>query len=440
VAIKFPSHGVDNPDYEFDCGRYAKVLSRVPEIDRGTSESRGFKEQRLLRVVIGMFIVAVLLTASLSLLPDPSSDIPLVPVPAGISYTTHTSISINGDAQFNNTNFPDNGVVSGNGSASDPFIIEGWEINARVATGIDIRNTNAHFVVRDCHVYDGRYATPFSLIGISLWGCANGTISNNNCSSDAFGVSLRTSINCTISNNNCSNGIMGVYIVQSSNGNTLTNNTCLSNTNDGIEISASSGNHLVNNTCSNNGRGIYLGGSSGNTVSNNTCSSNTGDGICLGSSSSNTLRNNSCLDNGQRGIWIIASGSDTIAGNQICNNTLQGIYLQSGSNYRIWNNKFIGNNGGGVQASDDGTNNWWNTSGSPHGYGNWWSDLTTPDADSDGIVDWSYNLTGSAGAKDYYPQTTPSVPIPEFGMMPFVVMVLLVATMLIGAARRKKAL
>jgi hypothetical protein len=54
-------------------------------------------------------------------------------------------------------------------------------------------------------------------------------------------------------------------------------------------------------------------------------------------------------------------------------------------------------------------------------------------------VDWSYNLTGTSGAKDYYPLTTPLVLIPEFGGMQFMVMVLLVATMLIGEARRRKA-
>jgi hypothetical protein len=37
------------------------------------------------------------------------------------------------------------------------------------------------------------------------------------------------------------------------------------------------------------------------------------------------------------------------------------------------------------------------------GYGNYWSDWIGPDDNGDGIVDISYNLTGSAGAKDYYP-------------------------------------
>jgi len=103
----------------------------------------------------------------------------------------------------------------------------------------------------------------------------------------------------------------------------------------------------------------------------------------------------------------------------------------------IWNNTFIGNNGAGetydpghIQAFGYG---WWN---STDGYGNWWSDLTKPDANHDGIVDWSYNLT--SGAKDYYPRTTlSSEPIPEFSMMPLVVLAFMAVVVLAGETRRK---
>ena len=118
------------------------------------------------------------------------------------------------------------------------------------------------------------------------------------------------------------------------------------------------------------------------------------------------------------------------------------IYDASSSNI-VFNNTFIGNNGAGstynsshVQAYDDGTNNWWN---STDGYGNWWSDWTKPDyVPPYGIVDLPYNISGSAGAKDYYPlTTTPTQPIPEFGVMPFVV-VLMAAIVFTTEGRRRK--
>jgi parallel beta-helix repeat protein len=157
---------------------------------------------------------------------------------------------------------------------------------------------------------------------------------------------------------------------------------------------------LCNNTCSNNGGGFYLEYSGGNSVANNTCLWNAEYGLCI-------------------------------------------VELSTGN--RIWNNTFIGNNGATgtydasrVQAFDEGTNNSWNTSGSPHGYGNYWSDWTTPDANLDDIVDQPYLINGSAGAKDYYPQTTTSTPIPEFDLVPLVLLTLMAATILLEETRRKK--
>jgi len=89
----------------------------------------------------------------------------------------------------------------------------------------------------------------------------------------------------------------------------------------------------------------------------------------------------------------------------------------------------------GRPLRQDGTHNWWN---STDGYGNWWSDWQSPDnATPYGIVDLPYNISGSAGAKDSYPLTTPQAPIPEFGMMPFVVIVFLAVIVLTEETRRK---
>ena len=58
---------------------------------------------------------------------------------------------------------------------------------------------------------------------------------------------------------------------------------------------------------------------------------------------------------------------------------------------------------GGVQCIDNGTNTHWNLSNQ----GNYWDDWTSPDSNTDGIVDNPYNLVGTAGAKDFYPRTKP---------------------------------
>jgi parallel beta-helix repeat protein len=288
-----------------------------------------------------------------------------------LALTSHNPILIDGNAGFTN----ESGVVWGSGTESNPYIIESWDISASTANGIEIRNTDANFTIRDCNIHGGFLS---SHQGIYLVNCTNAILTGNN----------------------CSNNWDGIYLWSSSDNNTLTNNTCNSNNWYGILLWMSSNNTLTDNNCSNNYYGMELS----------------------------------------------SSGSNIMSSNKVFDNTQYGVDINSGSNNRIWNNTFINNNGAGstydsshIQAYDNGANNWWNTSGTPHGYGNYWSDWTTPDVNGDGIVDWSYNLTGSAGAKDYYPlTTTPSEPIPEFAMMPFVVMVLLAAIALtIGTMRRK---
>jgi len=460
----------------------------MAEIDRGTWESRGRREQKLLKLVIVALTVAVLFASSLVLLSNPSSEIPPAPVPAGIAYTSHATISIDGDLDFATKATAES--WSGDGTAGNPYIIQGYDINAASANGTSIQNTNVYFIVRDCYVHGGGLAYN----GIYLNNSANGTLINNTYSNNWYGIYLHSSSSNTLSNNTCPDNQYGIYL-DSSSDNTLINNTC-SNNWAGIALDSSSNNNaLSNNTCSNNAIGIILAYSSNNTLSNNNfssnqygvilgyssnnstlvsnncssnsdtgiflylsgnnntlsnnnCSSNVLVGIGLGSSSNNTLSNNTCNSNSGVGIRLWSSNDNKISWNQVCNNTLEGVHFLSGSNNRIWNNTFMGNNGAGTvydpahtQASDDGTNNWWNTSGTPHGYGNYWNDLTTPDINDDGIVDdpFDYVIGGSAGAKDYYPLTAPSIPpyIPEFSDLVVPIVGLMLILLIAGRARKK---
>ncbi len=243
------------------------------------------------------------------------------------------------------------------------------------------------------------------------------TLSNNNCSANnERGILLRSHcVSNMVSNNICSSNWKGICLDSSSSGNSLINNNCSSNSNSGMELySSSNGNILSNNTCWTNAPGIVVYFSSGNSVSNNTCSGNVvNDGIWLSSSDDNILRDNNCSSNGGNGIWLDSSSNNEISWNHLCNNLLYAVDIASGSGNIVWNNTFYDNDGSGsvfdpsrIQTYDDGTNNRWNSSG----YGNHWSDWTAPDAVPPfGVVDWPYNISGSAGAKDYYPLTKSSM-------------------------------
>jgi parallel beta-helix repeat protein len=148
-----------------------------------------------MKVLIVTLISITPIAASLMLLSNLSSESPPTS-PAGISYTPHGTILIDGDAQFNNTNFPLNGVISGNGTDSDPYVIDGWEINATgLSHAISVMNTTKSFRISNCYPHDAIST------GIRLLNIENGTLTGNNCSTNMVGVYCEDSSGITLRNN-----------------------------------------------------------------------------------------------------------------------------------------------------------------------------------------------------------------------------------------------
>ncbi len=144
------------------------------------------------------------------------------------------------------------------------------------------------------------------------------------------------------------------------------------------------------------------------------------NGIEMENSNHNLIANNSINDNNGDGIYLNSSNSNTISNNSITNNIDYGIHIDSGSYNLIYNNSFYYNYGSEdkyesshVQAYDNGTNNYWNSSS---GIGNYWHDWAnnndTNDQNNDGIVDWPYKIDGSAGSEDHYPLKNATYLIP----------------------------
>lgn len=260
----------------------------------------------------------------------------------------HPPIWIEGNEEFTLSN----GVRSGSGSQSDPYVIEGWDINANNYTyGIGIRATTAFFIIRNCNIYDANLSSQY--FDINHFGYGSGIFLSN-----------------------VSNGMVEHNIV--------------------------TGNYY----------GIRFNGYSNDSeVADNSLIDNSHSGVLLGiKSNRNTIIRNQ-VSGSNNGIELFSADWNIIRDNHLTNNRQLGIRIGFSSNNMIWNNTFTGNNGAGgsfnaskVQARDDeGTNNHWNSSGTPHGYGNYWSDWTSPDNNNDSIVDSPYGVAGSAGANDYYP-------------------------------------
>jgi parallel beta-helix repeat protein len=283
------------------------------------------------------------------------------------SYILHDPIRINNNAEFTLMAGIEGWV--GDGSLGNPYIIEGYDINGSgYGYCIYIGNITAHFEVKNSYLHKASgwgFDSYYPDSGITLYNVQNGTITNNNASSNKnYGIYLYSSSNITVANNTAWNNYYGIifgmysnsniitnnnltynylgFLLSSSSNNTITNNIASSNTNYGIALSSSYNNTIANITALNDNCGIFLSFSSNNTITNNNASSNREGGIDLSSSSSNTITNNNVSSNKYYGINLYSSSNSTVANNTALNNSY-GIILYSSSRITITNNKMIEN-------------------------------------------------------------------------------------------------
>jgi parallel beta-helix repeat protein len=217
------------------------------------------------------------------------------------------------------------------------------------------------------------------------------TINANGCNIRGFNIT------------NCSSGSPHAGLLIKSDYNYINNCKFYNNGYHGLKIKESNYNQILNcNFDSNWGWGIGLSDSNHNEILTCKVIKNLYTGISLAYSRNNRISNCSIIKN-IWGIYLFGSSFNTITNNTIKENIGWGIRA-SNDKYNsslIFNNNFINNNNGGKQASEDHGMNFWNTSTK----GNYWSDWTGPDKNNDGIVDLPYNISGGAGAKDYFPLT-----------------------------------
>ncbi|PJB20862.1 MAG: hypothetical protein CO114_08400, partial [Euryarchaeota archaeon CG_4_9_14_3_um_filter_38_12] len=133
--------------------------------------------------------------------------------------TPHAPIYIEGNAGFT----PENGVVSGSGTEGNPYIIQNWDIDASTAHGVEIRNTDVYFIIRNYVIHDGKSN---DIYGIYFYSVQNGKIDNVTSYNNYYGICLYSSSNNTITNCNVyNNSDYGIYLHSSSNNNTISNCT-----------------------------------------------------------------------------------------------------------------------------------------------------------------------------------------------------------------------
>ena len=303
-----------------------------------------------------------------------------------------TGIRINSDTEFKL--WSKKWGWTGDGTATNPYIIENYDINARGGQGaIYIGNTTLHFIIRNCKVYNTKYRSSpyFAGFGIALYNTENGFVLNNIVfNNDYYGIWLGSSKNNIIFNNQVyNNGVGGIYLDSSCRENKIYKNT-VTNSKYGIRLISSTKNTLTKNLLSNNKYGIFLSWSD---------------------TSDNFLTYNNASNN-DFGIYVDFAGENRIIDNIVYKNAQWGIYLYSANENLIAGNNFLENKN---QSYDKSGDNRWNAS-YPNG-GNYWSDYNGTDlysgpnqniSGSDGIGDTPYtHIRDGDGAQDNYPLMAP---------------------------------
>jgi parallel beta-helix repeat protein len=127
---------------------------------------------------------------------------------------THSPIRINSDLEFISAN----GIISGNGTILDPYLIENLTIDASIADGITIGNTTSYFIIQNCNIYTMEYPNYHS--GIVLTDIVNGILKGISINNTNIGINIEKSNNLILQNISLSN--VSGFGIQSTNSN---NNT-----------------------------------------------------------------------------------------------------------------------------------------------------------------------------------------------------------------------
>lgn len=138
---------------------------------------------------------------------------------------------------------------SGDGSQTNPYIIEGYNIDAHgKGNGLYVGNTTLNFTIKGCTVYN---TTRVDQIykrggGIALYNVKNGLIINNNCSLSRYGILLEESSSVIIKGNSFTdNEWSGLKIIGSSE-NTVSKNSFVGG--DGLSMEDALNNKFYDNT------------------------------------------------------------------------------------------------------------------------------------------------------------------------------------------------
>ena len=271
------------------------------------------------------------------------------------------------------------GICTGNGTYSDPYVIEDLEIDSKGSGScILIENSEVYFRIENCTLFnsgEGYREAGIHLVnvnngqmlnnncsnnsnkGIRLWNCNNSIISGNILNKNFFyGITLYGSHNYTISGNIISNTYIGIimqaYGPFKGDNNVITGNLmngCGLKMHGNLETLLS---HEIDTTNLVNGKPLYYYTNEVNLSSNDF--PNAGQVMLVNCSDS--FISNLKISYTTIAISLHYCNNNIISGNTLNNNTYYGIFLVYSDNNYISGNNANNNNGSGICLWDSNYN------------------------------------------------------------------------------------
>jgi len=261
---------------------------------------------------------------------------------------SHDPISILGNSDFT----VENGVVAGSGTAENPYLIAGWEIDIPEDTryGIKVENTTAHFIIRGVILRD---AGDLQGAAIRLGFVSFATIEDTTIANSINGIEMTSCTDATLRRNVLYVTGQGLRVAGESaeEYRHVIHETNLLNDYP-INYLYDEDGETISGLRSNN---LYVAASRNLIITENEISD--GDGIHLAFVEDSQVTNNKAYRSRpvltENGISLSNCTGNSIHGNELANNARAGIYLWLCSDNDLTENQLLANDYGVILAASD---------------------------------------------------------------------------------------